>query len=219
MAVAAYQLKSELARFCLPAPERDSYRRLAWVNSLCLMFLLIGVFGAQNKLPVPKHAAPLEQPVPVVIEPLPATPPPTESKTAERQDEDQKPKAQSIVAVTLNSPAINFSVPTIGNLIVPVSAAPAPPGESMAQTAPATARNRPIRQWRCKCKSKARWFSFSLSMTWGPSFRLRSRSPPVRRSWTRAHWTASSADGFNRPSTADISFKFRFLLSYRSISN
>ena len=137
MAVAAYQLKSELARFCLPAPERDSYRRLAWVNSLCLMFLLIGVFGAQNKLPVPKHAAPLEQPVPVVIEPLPATPPPTESKTAERQDEDQKPKAQSIVAVTLNSPAINFSVPTIGNLIVPVSAAPAPPGESMAPTAPA----------------------------------------------------------------------------------
>jgi len=91
MAVAAYQLKSELARFCLPAPERDSYRRLAWVNSLCLMFLLIGVFGAQNKLPVPKHAAPLEQPVPVVIEPLPATPPPTESKTAERQDEEETP--------------------------------------------------------------------------------------------------------------------------------
>jgi len=134
VAVAAYQLKSELARFCLPAPERDAYRRLAWVNSLCLLFLLIGVFGAQNKLPVPKHAPPIEQPVPIVVEPLPPSAP--EPKPVERLNEDEKPKAQPSVAVTLNTPAIHFAVPTIGNLVVPLSAAPTPPADDLSKAAP-----------------------------------------------------------------------------------
>ncbi len=125
MAAVAYQLKSELARVCLPAPERDAYRRLAWVNSLCLLFLLIGSLGAQYKLPVPKHAPPIEQPVPVVVEPLP--PPAPVPKPVERPNEEEKPKPQPSVAVTLDTPAINFAVPTIGTLVVPLSAAPTPP--------------------------------------------------------------------------------------------
>jgi len=39
-------------------------RRLAWVNSLCLLFLLVGFAGAQSRLPPLKPAPPLEQPVP-----------------------------------------------------------------------------------------------------------------------------------------------------------
>jgi protein TonB len=138
--VAAYQLKSELARVCLPEPDRDASRRLAWVNSLCLLFLLIGVLGDQSKLPAPKKAAPLERPVPVIVEPLPSTPPPTAQKPVERQSEEEKPEAQHFVAVTLETPAIHFAVPTIGNLLVPVSAAPAPPMVPLGQNETAVAR-------------------------------------------------------------------------------
>jgi hypothetical protein len=36
------QLKSELARICLPAPHAHAERNLAWTNSICLLFLIIG---------------------------------------------------------------------------------------------------------------------------------------------------------------------------------
>ncbi|MGP8239454.1 MAG: TonB family protein [Limisphaerales bacterium] len=135
MAVAAYQLKSELARVCLPAPERSADRRMAWVNSLCLLFLLIGVFGDQSKLPVPKQAPPLERPVPIIVEPLPATPPPAvQPQNVERQSDEEKPEAQRFVAVTLDTPAIHFAVPTIGNLLVPLAAAVPPPAMPLGQS-------------------------------------------------------------------------------------
>src|ERR1700679_3243772 len=126
MAVAAYQLKSELARFCLPAPDRDAYRRLAWVNSLCVFFLIIGIVGARSRLPVPNIPPPIEQPIPVILEPLATPPPSTEQKQIEPH----------VVAVTMETPAIDFSVPTIGNLVVPMAAAPAPPPSELRQTAP-----------------------------------------------------------------------------------
>jgi protein TonB len=135
VAATAYQLKSELARVCLPAPERSADRRLAWVNSLCLLFLLIGVFGDQSKLPAPKPAPPLERPVPVIVEPLPATPPPAvQPQAVQRPSEEEKPEAQRFVAVTLDTPAIHFAVPTIGNLLVPLAAATAPPAAPLGQT-------------------------------------------------------------------------------------
>jgi protein TonB len=136
MAGAVYQLRSELARVCLPAPERDAYRRLAWVNSVCIFFLIIGVVGARSRLPVPMRPPPIEQPIPVVIEPLVTPPPSTEVKQVEPQNQDEKQIAPRVVAVTMNTPAINFSVPTIGNLVVPVAAAPAPPAAELSQAAP-----------------------------------------------------------------------------------
>ena len=45
-----YELKDELARLCLPAANRDPNRKLAWVNSICILFLLIGIFGARRGL-------------------------------------------------------------------------------------------------------------------------------------------------------------------------
>jgi periplasmic protein TonB len=135
--VASYELTSELARVCLPAPGRDADRRLAWVNSLCLLFLLIGVLGGQSKLPVPKQAAPLEQPVPIIVEPLTPPPPASPAPPAERQTEEARPEAQRFVPVTLETPAIHFAVPTIGNLVVPLAAAPLPPSAAPASSAPA----------------------------------------------------------------------------------
>jgi protein TonB len=136
MAIAAYYLKSELARVCLPAPERDAYRRLAWVNSICIFFLIIGVVGARSRLPVPQRPPPIEQPIPVIIEPLATPPPSTEVKQIEPQNEDEKQMAPQVVAVTLETPAIDFSVPTIGNLLVPMAAASAPPPAELRQSAP-----------------------------------------------------------------------------------
>jgi len=128
----AYQLKSDLARVCLPAPDRDAERRLAWVNSICIFFLIIGVFGAQSNLPALRKVPPLEQPVPVIIEPLPPAQTAPEQKPTEQND-TEKPDAPTVVAVTLNTPEINFSIPTIGTLLVPESAAPVPPPAELRQ--------------------------------------------------------------------------------------
>ncbi|MGA2747572.1 MAG: TonB family protein [Verrucomicrobiota bacterium] len=137
MAVAAYQLKSDLARACLPAPDRSAWQRLAWVNSLCILFLLVGVFGAQSRVAPLKRPPPPDQPVPVIIEPLPATPPAADQKETAQNNDDEKQDAPRVVAVTLDTPSINFAVPTIGNLLVPISAAPTPPPAELRRAAPA----------------------------------------------------------------------------------
>ena len=67
MASTGYQLKSDLARVCIPAPGRTVPRRLAWANSISLLFLLIGIGGAQSRLPALMAVPPLEQPVPVIV--------------------------------------------------------------------------------------------------------------------------------------------------------
>jgi TonB family protein len=126
MAVASYQLKSELARVCLPAPTRVVSRRLALANSISLLFLIIGVLGAQSRLPSRRMVPPLEQPAPIIIEPQPLTPPAAEAKPTEQQNEDEKPETPHFQAVTLDTPAINFAVPTPGSLLVPMSVAPTP---------------------------------------------------------------------------------------------
>jgi protein TonB len=133
MAVVGYQLKSDLARVCLPAPGRAVPRRLAWTNSICLLFLLIGVSGAQSRLPGRKVVPPLERPVPVIVEPLP--PPPTPSAEPKPTEED-KPETPPMVAVTIDTPAINFAVPTPGNLVVPLSVAPTPEETPLKRAAP-----------------------------------------------------------------------------------
>jgi len=40
-----YALQSDLAQFCLPAVNRDGNRKLAYVNSICFVFLAVGVAG------------------------------------------------------------------------------------------------------------------------------------------------------------------------------
>ena len=136
-ATTGYQLKSDLARVCLPAPGRAVPRRLAWTNSICLLFLLIGVIGAQSRLPPRRPVPPLEKPVPVIIEPLPPVVQPTvDSKPTEQQNDDDKPQMPSIQAVTLDTPAINFAVPTPGSLLGPLSVAPTPVEAPLRRAAP-----------------------------------------------------------------------------------
>ncbi|HEY3862027.1 MAG TPA: energy transducer TonB [Verrucomicrobiae bacterium] len=145
MAETGYQLKSELARVCLPAPRRAVPRRLAWANSISLLFLVIGILGAQSTMPGSIPVPPLEQPVAVLVEPTPA-PPAAAAAETENQDDSEKPRAPAIQPVVIDTPAINFAVPTVGDLVVPLSLAQAPAagggggrgGNGAKKTAPAT---------------------------------------------------------------------------------
>jgi TonB family protein len=126
-----YQLKSELARVCLPAPHAHDQRNLAWTNSICLLFLAIGLVGFRPAPPPPIAVKPLEEAQPVVIE---APPPPPPSADQQNQDVAPIEKPDSapprVVVVTPESPAIRFSVPTPGNLVVPIAQSVAPPAST-----------------------------------------------------------------------------------------
>lgn len=128
-------LKDDLARLCLPEANRDPNRKLAWTNSICLLFLLIGVLGAKRGAVDLTAPPPLEQVIPTVVEPL--TPPQTETENPDReQTEEKNTETPQVVVVTPESPAINFSVPTIGNVLAPNSMAQAPPLRPMRPPAP-----------------------------------------------------------------------------------
>jgi TonB family protein len=134
------QLKSELARMCLPAPHAHDERNLAWTNSVCLLFLIIGLAGfrpAPPPLIVVKH---LEEPAPVVIEAPPPPPSVTELKPEDVAQQQPDAAPPRVVIVAPPSPGIRFAVPTAGGTLVapqmysvtppvPVSheAAPPPP--------------------------------------------------------------------------------------------
>ena len=126
-----YQLKDELARFCLPAANHDPERKLAWVNSVCILFLLVGIIGARLGLIVIQPVPPLQEVIPVIVEPTILPPQPTVEK---RTADDEKPDAPPVAVVLPQTPNINFSVPTVGSLVVPANLAAAPPLEPM-QTA------------------------------------------------------------------------------------
>jgi protein TonB len=127
-----YELKNELARLCLPAASRDANLKLAWVNSVCLLFLLIGILGARRGLIAIKPAPPLEEIVPVIIEPV--TLPPQET-TEKKEPEENKNDTPRVAVIIPQSPNVSFSVPTIGSLVVPASLAAAPPLEPMRTAA------------------------------------------------------------------------------------
>jgi TonB family protein len=129
----SYELKDELARYCLPAANQDSNLRFAWVNSICILFLLVGILGARRGLIAINLLPPLKEFVPVVIEPM-ALPPQATTENKERTDEEKSDAPQVVMAFP-NSPNINFAVPTIGSLVAPAALASAPPLEPLRTAA------------------------------------------------------------------------------------
>ena len=123
-----YKLKNELARWCLPPARRDSDFKLAWVNSVCLLFLLIGIAGARRGLIAIKPAPPLADAVPVIVEPEPLPPQVTTKKKQVEEKSDAPPQLNLVIPP---SPAIHFSVPTLGSLVLPANLATAPPLEPL----------------------------------------------------------------------------------------
>lgn len=129
-----YELSDDLARLCLPEANRDPDRRLAWMNSICILFLLIGIIGIKPAPVDIRPVPPIEEIAPVVLEPAPA--PPQTVTANQNQSEQPQSEAANVVVVVPNAPNIHFSVPTIGNLVAPNSLAQAPPLRPMERPAP-----------------------------------------------------------------------------------
>ena len=143
MGTSGRQLKSELARICLPAPHAHNQRNLAWANSICLLFLIIGLAGfrpAPPPLIIVKH---LEEPAPVVIE----APPPPPSVT------ELKPEDVGAAAAGCRPAAggdrrarfarHQFAVPTPGGTLVAPKMYPVTPPAAGAGGSAAAAKARP----------------------------------------------------------------------------
>jgi TonB family protein len=150
-----YRLKSELARVCLPAPHAHDQRNLAWTNSICLVFLLIGLVGFRPKPPPPIAIKPLEEAQPVIIEALPPPPPAAVEQPADNPLEKPDTPPPRVVLVTRESPAIKFSVPTPGGtLVVPEALAVAPPAPISEPQATAPPRPEPVQPSRLENTGK-----------------------------------------------------------------
>jgi TonB family protein len=119
----AYELKDELARLCLPSASRDVNLKLAWVNSICLLFLLIGIAGARRGVISIKPVPPIRVEVPVVV--LPTVLPP--QAVAQKPEQVEKISQPQVLVVLPSTPNINFGVPTAGTLVAPAELAAAPP--------------------------------------------------------------------------------------------
>src|SRR5256884_2735584 len=64
-----YQLSDDLARLCLPSEFKDSFRVLAWVDSICFLFLLIGFVGLRPPKIIERPISTPQEVVPVVFTP------------------------------------------------------------------------------------------------------------------------------------------------------
>ena len=117
-----YELKDELARLCLPSANRDRNQQLAWVNSVCILFLLIGLAGARRGVIAIKPVPPIREEIPVVIQPT-VLPPQAIAQKPEQAEVINQPQA---LVVLPSAPNINFGVPTVGTLVAPAALASAP---------------------------------------------------------------------------------------------
>jgi protein TonB len=122
-----FELKSGLAQFSLQALDPVSDRRVAWVNSVCILFLLIGIFGSKPAGMSLRPLPPIEEVSAVVVEPI--TPPPqsTQPEQTQEQNDQRDSDTPQVVVVTPDAPSISFAVPTVGNLVVPNAIAKATP--------------------------------------------------------------------------------------------
>jgi len=136
------QLTSELAKLCLPAASRDPNRKLAYINSICAFFLMVGLVGV--KMPEP-YVRPIPEPVEIV--PVVFTPPDQPMPTTQEEQLDELPEdlpepsldAPVVATVVAADPsAVAFAVPVQGPVILaPARFAAPPPRVTRAPPAPA----------------------------------------------------------------------------------
>lgn len=132
-----YQLSDDLARLCLPHEFKDSYRKLAWANSVCFLFLVIGLIGLKSPRVFVRPLSAVVDTAPVVFTPPEEQPKPPEVKPDEQEPPPEDtavdaPQIAPVVAV-MPSPGVAFAVPVTGAVAVATSvraATPPPPPNS-----------------------------------------------------------------------------------------
>ena len=131
-----YSLSDDLARLCLPQEYRDSYRHLAWVNSICALFLIIGLIGLNPPKIVVKELLPLNTIVPVVLEPEEPSEPEMKNETEKPPETDEIITDQPVVAtvVAANPANVAFALPVKGPVILAPAKFAAPPAHEIKAT-------------------------------------------------------------------------------------
>jgi protein TonB len=135
-----YRLSDDLARLCLPSEFRDSYRALAWVDSICFLFLLIGLIGLRPPKIIEKPVIGPPEAVPAIF-----TPPEEQPKQEPivQQEQPQQEQQETTIetppiptVVAANTPNVAFAVPVEGPVVLaPVNRAPPPPAVTRAPPA------------------------------------------------------------------------------------
>jgi protein TonB len=134
-----YQLSDDLARLCLPQEWKDSYRTLAWVDSICLLFLLVGLIGLKPPKVIHKPLSEVVDIVPAVFTPPEEPPKPEpEAKPEEETPQDAPTEAPQVVTVVAvaDSPSVAFSVPVQGAVAIAQEARLATPPPPVNQPPP-----------------------------------------------------------------------------------
>src|SRR5258708_10063237 len=113
---AQYGLSSELARLCLPSEFKDLHRKLAWVDSICLLFLLIGLVGLKEPKIVERPLTQRTDVVPVVIIPpedQPKQEPEVKQDDTQPQDTPMDTPQVAVVVAAADPSTVAFSVPVV----------------------------------------------------------------------------------------------------------
>src|SRR5437667_10847213 len=126
-----YALHSDLAQYCLPAATRDANRKLAYVNSICLLFLAVGIAGVNPPKLEQRIPEPVQELLPVgsVQPPEPPKPEPQPQQEEPEQRADTPVEMPQIATVVAADPTqVKFAVPVEGPVVfAPAKFAQAPP--------------------------------------------------------------------------------------------
>ncbi|HEY1171537.1 MAG TPA: TonB family protein [Verrucomicrobiae bacterium] len=129
------RLTCELARQCLPQDKPDPNVKYAWANAICVLFILIGLYGLKSPLFIlPAEAKAEEVVVPVLFMP----PPPSMQSQSLAPASESAPAPDSIAepmempevapAVAPENANVAFAVPVEGPVrVVAAQYAAAPP--------------------------------------------------------------------------------------------
>jgi TonB family protein len=127
-----YALSSDLARLSLPAEYADSYRNLAWTNSICFLFLVIGLIGLKAPRVIHRSLIEVTESAPVIFTP-PEEQPKPEPEVQPDEPAQQDAPVETPQVVTVAAPAdaqVAFAIPVQGAVAVAKEArfaSPPPP--------------------------------------------------------------------------------------------
>jgi protein TonB len=138
-AARGYALSDDLAKICLPGEFKDNYRKLAWVDSICFLFLVVGVVGLKAPGVIHRPLSKLEEPMPVIFTPPKEQPKQQiEVKTVDLPPDQplEMPQVKPIVAAADPS-KVPFAVPVEGAVPAVQARVPdAPPPLNLPPPAP-----------------------------------------------------------------------------------
>ena len=150
----SYQIRSEIARACLPSSQRDPGRKVMWVNAICAAFLATGIIGVKAPLDLVLRTQAVEDTTVVPVEFVPpAVQTPPEAVEEAPPTDDLSPPTPAViqpVVVAADASAVPFAVPVQGVTVTTrdIRQASAPPVRTVAVSAPPVVLNSGPRSFR-----------------------------------------------------------------------